>query len=984
MHARWPAVVATTIATLGSLVLVAADERHLDFVHEMQQAGYYDAAVHYLNQLKDRPKLPAEVRAAIDYELGKSLLGLASDERDLVKRDQQLEEARTRLDAFVKSSTEERTTADAYTDLARILIERGRVAVIQSNSPAKKAQRRELQTAARGYFDQARTSFTEAEQKYHAAFKRFPSHIDTTKPIVIGQRKMGGQQATEQRDQARLDWMQAQLHLALIEYEYAQTFDPAGPDYKSRLTEAIKKFEDVYTRYRDRLAGLNARMWMGKCYEEMGDVRKAVGFYEELEKHDPKQQEGRARDMLEALQRQVLFFHIICMNKRGDYVLAQEAAEQWLRENTRERRSKIGLGVQMELGTANREIAKQAPEDSSTREIHINKALDIWTEVARFESAYKDLANQERAKWGGLGRRKPGKPSFEDALSRAEQARDEGKWKVAAENFEIALAQVAAKHDIHQVNDARLRYAFCLYKLEDYYPSAILCEHIATRYPDSGLALNAAYISVAAYANAYNQAGSGDRQVELAYLERMARFLEGKWGETSEADFARLTLGNIALSRRRHVEAAGLYSRIGKTSEHYIDAQTRAGEAYWQAYLEGVQAADAAAQAATLRDHLQKAQQLLAGSRAERVQKLDPKQPLPVDAARADLFLSQIYLEAGRPKEALALAEPLLPGVGQRADLAEFRLPIRAAALRSYIALDQLPQAEKVMEQIEGEGKDTAEITTLFQGMASRLKEEMERLVRLGDKEGAERARRSFVAFLDRLGQRQAGQTFDGLNWVAAAFFGLGAYDKAEGIYRRMITQFAGDAATDPKHKRDITATNLRLATSLRKQAKYAEANQLIAGPDGKSGLLAENPKALDLRLEQGRVLTWWATAEPSRWDAAIKHWKQLGGTMGFVRPKPASYHQCWVYLGLARHGKGMATPNARKTEFQAGVAELNYILKTSSDAERARPIDDSYADTVELAQKLGLAQRPQTVDQFFQILLQRLGGAGTATAQAR
>ena len=77
--------------------------------------------------------------------------------------------------------------------------------------------------------------------------------------------------------------MQAQLNLAVIEYEYAQSYDRESKEFKDTLTGAVKKFEDVYTRYRGWLAGLYARMWMGKCFEEMGDIRKAVGFYEELE-----------------------------------------------------------------------------------------------------------------------------------------------------------------------------------------------------------------------------------------------------------------------------------------------------------------------------------------------------------------------------------------------------------------------------------------------------------------------------------------------------------------------------------------------------------------------------------------------------------------------------------------------------------------------------------------------------------------------------
>lgn len=977
MRASWLGIAASACCTLATFVIVSADERHLDYVHALQEAGFYDLAVQYLEALTSHPQLPADVRGVLDYEMGKSLLGLAGEERDLTRRDQQLELARTRLDAFVKAGAEDRITADALTELARILIERGRVAVIQSNSPAKKATRRDLQTTARGYFDSARTSFVEAEKKFLAVHKQYPSYIDPTKSIVIGQRKVGGQQAVDAREQSKLDWIEAQLHLALIEYEYAQTHDAGSLDFKARLEQAIKRFEEVYTRFRDRGAGLNARMWMGKCYEEMGEFRKAVGFYEELEKHDPREQEGRARELLESLQRQVIFFHVICMNKRSEFVLAVETCERWLRENSRERRSRLGLGVQMELAAANRELAKQAAEGSATREQHINKSLDLWTEVARFESQYKDLANQERAKWGSLGRRKPGKPTFEDAVARAEQAREQGKWAEAVENFEIALSQVTAKHEISQVNDTRVRLAFALYKLEDYYGAAILCEHIATRFPESGHALNAAYIAVASFANAYDKSKPEFRSTELAFLEEAAKHLESKWPDTTEADFGRMTLGNITLARGEYVTAAAHFSRVGKTSEHFIDAQTRAGESYWQAYLRGVQADDAAAKVAVLRSHLQHAQQLLSSTRDERLKKLEPNQPIAVDVVRADLFLSQIYLENAQPKQALGLTEPLLASLTARQDLADLRLPIRATSLRAYIAQNDLPNAEKVMAQIEADGRDTAEITLLFQAMAARLKEELDRLVRLGDRAGADRARQSFVAFLERLAARQAGQTFEGLNWVATAFYGLGAYDKAEATFRDMLTRFP-EVAGDPARKREMTAVNLRLATSLRMQRRFAAAHEIVAGTDGKGGILKDNPRALDARMEQGRILSWWAAAEPARWDAAIKHWRQLGGMMGYVKPKPTTYHECWAYLGVARLGKSTGVPSSQKAELQLLRSELEFITKTSAEAELNRPLDESYNDVRDLAKKLGLNSTADTVGKLFRELVTKAGGTAT------
>jgi hypothetical protein len=948
------------VLVAASCLTVCADERHLDFVQGLRDRGYHDLAVEYLEQLAKRENLPDSVRAVIDYELGKVMLLQATEERDLVKRDEQLEKSREHLQRFVSEHAGHARAADAMTDLALILVERGRVAVLQSNSPTKRAQRKELQEQARGYFGDARKQFDEAEKKFQAEYKKFPSFIDPTNPR--------NKQQIEDRREAQLNVMQAQLNLAVIEYEAAQTFDRESKEFKDTLNLAVKKFEDVYTRYRGWLAGLYARMWMGKCFEEMGDPRKAVGFYEELEKHeDPA---------LKGLQRQVIYFHIICMNKRGDYVLAQDTAQRWINENPREARTKQGLGVRMELASSLRDQAKKLPENDNNRSRMLAQAMTIWNEVARFEGEFKELALQEKAKWGALVGRRDRTMTFDEALTVAERAREEDKWAEAAEAYEIALSQVTDKQDINQINKTRYLYGFCLYQLKKYLQAGVVCQHIALRHPDSGLALHSTYISLASFVRSYETAKEGEQpEVDRAQLERMAAHLESRWPDTNEADFARIALGAIALKRDELAAAAQAYERVSPKSEDYLMARQRAAESYWNAYLSGVAASDAATKATELQGHLQKAREIFSKSRDERLAKLDPAQPIPEDAVRADLFLAQVYLEGGQDKESLALLEPLVKAVEERKDLDSLQLPALTAAMQAYVRLENLDQAEVIMNKIEATGKDTAEITALFQLLAEQLKQKMDRLVNLGDKAGAEQTRRSFLAFLDRLSRREAGQTFDSLSWVAASFFGLAAYDQAERLYRDILTKFGDEPAikADPKKQRALMSTRLQLVVALRQQKKYAEARQLI------EPLYKTNSKALDVIMEYGRVLSWCATETPADYENAIKHWKQYSGYMGFMKPKPAQYYPCWLYLALSRIGKASASPGTQAQEYTLAGREINFVLSTMADTDRNRPLDDSFDDLVPYAAALGVAEKPKTLGEFFDVMLRKVGGAAPA-----
>jgi hypothetical protein len=935
---------------------VRAEERHLDFVYALRDQGYYDTAIEYLRGIAGRADLPAPIKDVLDYEIGELLLLQATDERDLVKRDQQLEDSRVHLQRFVDAHANHARAPGAMTDLALILVERGRVAVMQSNSPAKRAQRPEFQQQARDLFGKARTQFQEAEKQFLVEYKKFPSYIDPNNPR--------SKQQIEDRREAHLNLMQAQLNLAVIEYEYAQSFDRETKEFKDTLNLAVKKFEDVYKNYREWLAGLYARMWMGKCFEEMGDIRKAVGFYEELEKHeDPK---------LAPLQRQVTYFHIICMNKRGDHVLAQQTAERWISQNLRLARSKQGLGVSMELAAALRDQAKKLDEKDSQRNRLLGQASSIWNDVARFEGEFKELALQEKAKWGVISLKRDRLLNYDEALTLAERAREESKWAEAVEAYEIALAAVTDKQETSQINKTRYLYAFCLYQMKRYLSAGVIAQHIAVRHPDSGLALNAAYIALASFAQSHAAAKPTEQpEVERLQIDRIGQYIESRWPDTPEADFARLVLAGVAQQRQEHAAAAAAFERVSPKSEDYLSSQTKAGEAYWNAYLAGLDA-PAAGQTQNLQTYLKKAGDLLSKTRDDRQKKLNPSQPVPEDNMRADLFLAQIYLEGGRDKDSITLLEPLVKTVGERKDLAHLELATLTAAMQGYVRLENLDQAEAMMGKIEATGKDTAEITALFQSLATQLRQKMERLEKLGDKAGAEQTRKSFLAFLDRLSKRQAGQTFDSLNWIAASFFGLGAYDHAERLFREIITKFASDAgvAADAKKRRALTVTRLQLVTALRLQKKYTEALTTV------EAVFQENKKAVDVIVEYGRALSWSATETPQNWDLAIKHWRQYANYLGLMRPKPPQYFECWLYLGACRIGKVAASPGAQAQEFALAAKELNYLYGTMAESDRQRTLDDTFADLRTFAAQVAGTQAPPTLGALCEALLTKAGAA--------
>jgi hypothetical protein len=70
-------IILAWLAVLAPLAAcsTAADVRPLEFIHALQEKGYNDIAVEYLNGLKQQPSMSPEVASVWDLEMSKSLRG---------------------------------------------------------------------------------------------------------------------------------------------------------------------------------------------------------------------------------------------------------------------------------------------------------------------------------------------------------------------------------------------------------------------------------------------------------------------------------------------------------------------------------------------------------------------------------------------------------------------------------------------------------------------------------------------------------------------------------------------------------------------------------------------------------------------------------------------------------------------------------------------------------------------------------------------
>ena len=214
---------AVLIATLAGVARADEDPRTaLEFEQALREKGFFDLAGDYLEKLRSEKSTPEEIRTVIDYEFGRLLIDEAAKTGDLVRRKELLEQARSRLETFTKAQPNHELASEALVQLARLLVERGHLAVLLGEETEDKAEKNAKLVEARTSFDQARAAYVKADERLTAEFKAFPNFVPDDDP-----RKA-------KRDRSHAAMMDAELQKAIVDYEQGQTY-PARLQGAGRL-----------------------------------------------------------------------------------------------------------------------------------------------------------------------------------------------------------------------------------------------------------------------------------------------------------------------------------------------------------------------------------------------------------------------------------------------------------------------------------------------------------------------------------------------------------------------------------------------------------------------------------------------------------------------------------------------------------------------------------------------------------------------------
>ena len=868
------AMLAGALSWLAAVpVLVRGDEdvrTAPEFVQGLRERGYFDLANDYLERLRQQPDTPADFRATIDYEQGRILLDESSKTGDLVRRKELLELARGKLEAFTKGNPKHELAAEALVQLARLLVERGHLAVLLGEESEDKAEKASKLAEARNSFDQARVAYGAADERLQGEYKTFPPFIPDDDP-----RK-------EKRDRTHSAMMDAQLQKAIVDYEQGQTYALASKERTDLMAKALAQFEDLYKRYRTQWSGLTARMWQAKCYEERGDLGPAMGIYNELMDHpDPR---------LKPLQRHVGYFQIVLLGKRKEYPLAVLGATGWLKAyaSAGDHHSKEGLGVRLERA---KNLLVQTPEMTNETEkaAYVKQATDDLGEVVRYASPFKSEALSLLKKYKPKAAEKfseIAKLNYEDAISGADQAIASHEWDRAIALLKQAVRRAETAKDIDKVNLARYTMAFCYYMNKEkaqYYEAAVLTEFLARRYPQGSLSAKASEIGLAALSEAYSTFRDIDRAADLNHMIELATYTAETWPDSEQGDSARMVLGQIHAGSGRYDKAVAAFESVRSNSSKWIEAQSRAGSSHWDqsvSYRRKGKTAEADAE-------VRKALGVLnAALKTRRDSGAAPSDPALI-ANVCDI--ADIHLETGKPAEALALLDPVAKVAIP--DGSPIHARLLSDLLRAHVSNNQVDLAIADMNKLEQAGGGTTR-TQLYFSLGKLIEKEMDSFKKKGDGAGLNRMKLAYLKFLNALVASKSGQTYESLEWAGENMLTLGNDKQAAEVFDRILKDQALSTGTGANER--MLRTRIKLAAALRGLGDYATAETLV------DALIKDNPRTIEPKFEKGMILE----AKKS-WNASFAHWQALALQLNRMRPKPVEYYDAWYHAAVALNKAG-------------------------------------------------------------------------------
>ncbi|HEX3868885.1 MAG TPA: hypothetical protein VHV77_00470 [Pirellulales bacterium] len=977
----------TTVAGSAVASNAHAGEPYQRFLDGLRERGLYDVAVDYLNQMSKSSLVSDDIKKAIPYELGKTLIEWAREDADTKSRAKNLELAREKLQKFMADNPTHEMSGSAAMQLGNVLVLRGTMLIETSARPSNALQKETLLKQAREVLEEAKTVFKKSEDNYEKLVNEFKGVPPANDPGWV-----------DRRDAVRQAFLQANLYSAAVLQEIAKTYTLNSKEHKEALQVAADKYRKIYERWRNLMAGQLARVKQGQCLQDLGEVKTAIGLYNDILNQPDDLADFRKLKASALYRTQQCWLDASQNNPELAHKLGKEFLDH---SRPDEVKTPDWLAVRFYTAQAAKKLADTLPDkEAGRKKLLIGEARDDAKLVSSIRGTYRDDARSLLSEITGKEEGVKEPATFAEASERGQEYLDQMQTKEAeAKNLgnaedpkklraeALALREKAVQYfmlalklrdnevKMDDVNAVRYYLCFLDYQAGKFYDAAVLGEFLARKYPGSAGGRPGAKIALAAYLQGYN-----DKQMppllkdfDKRRMFDLANYIAGRWKGEPEADDAWGVLLALAVMERDLKGAEEYLAKIPEDAGKRGDAEIKVGQTYWAAYVSEQRKDSAERMPQKQIDALiKRAQELLEAGIKHSKAAMKSGMLLTQDMVLGALSLSQVYLNQNMADKAvttledkeigpMALVTAKNPVVTQPGST----IPTEAykTALRAYVETKDLDKAQTAMKQLEelvsasgAEGQ--AELTRIYVSMGRALEEQIRSLKESGKNDDAEKVTKSFEVFLDKISSGE-GANFSSLNWVAETFYSLGAGFDAPGgkpatgqaleYYQKALSTDEKTLKLAEKDKKflpgpdAVAAVELRIARVYRRMGKFKESVDLI------EKILREKPMLVEAQIDGARAFMDWGVTNPAYYSLAI-----VG-----ARKDAEKKNVIFGWLDLARRlnasltSGGTDNPQVMKTmqgwffesRYWLAVSHTNLALAEPAGEKRTKLLNDAIND---------------------------------------
>ena len=403
---KWLLVCHALVAGVLFLILsgsTGAQDRAGEFLDKVRDRGWNDVALEYLEHASDDPLATPEFLKRVPLELAMTRRELARQTISEKERQTLLKQATAELRKFAAENPKSPLLILALSELGDIMADQGLTTLKKADQLASQDG-----TAADPLRKDARKSMEEASATLEQVEEAITLQLDNFSASKVGS---SNKELLKQKQELEGKQAEVRFLLATLEFEKARTYPSISAERRDALEVAATGFEKLRDEYENKLVGFYAELYEGRCYQDMGNCKKAQEIFGALMNHPI----GHA-DFRKLIARAVRY-RAECYLAENKPDKAIEECSEWLdRSSGEEREQAEWLAVAYRLANAYTQKLEQNDANINVGRVR-TEVRKLLRDVSRHPGEFQNEARAESALSGGSDAKAVEVKGFSDAFA---------------------------------------------------------------------------------------------------------------------------------------------------------------------------------------------------------------------------------------------------------------------------------------------------------------------------------------------------------------------------------------------------------------------------------------------------------------------------------------------------------------------------------------------------------------------------------------